>query len=57
MLLFSLFILGHVEIGNGYCRTDMMLVDTPIAMEYPCEYYPEILELEREIQRQSLPEA
>ena len=57
MLLFSLVILGHIEIGNGYCRTDMMIVDEPISIEYPCEYYQEFLDLEKEFNKNKLPEA
>jgi len=47
MLLMTLFIVGHMEIGNGICRTDMMINGDPIAMEYPCEYYSELKDLEK----------
>jgi hypothetical protein len=52
MLLVTMFIIGHMEIGGGYCRTDMMLYDNPITMEYPCEYYSTFLELEEELQKE-----
>lgn len=45
----SLFIVGHMEIGGGYCRTDLMIDKDPISMEYPCEYYSELLQLDESI--------
>jgi hypothetical protein len=48
MLLMTLFIVGHMEIGNGMCRTDMMMDNDPITMEYPCEYYSELRDLEKQ---------
>jgi hypothetical protein len=51
MLLTTLFIIGHMEIGGGFCRTDMLMFDNSITMEYPCEYYSEFLELDKEIQK------
>jgi len=47
MMLLTLFIVGHMEIGNGMCRTDMMMDNDPITMEYPCEYYSELKDLEK----------
>ena len=47
MLLMTLFIVGHMEIGNGMCRTDMLMDNDPITMEYPCEYYSELKDLEK----------
>jgi len=47
MLLMTLFIVGHMEIGNGMCRTDMMMDNDLITMEYPCEYYSELKDLEK----------
>ena len=47
MLLLNLFIVGHMEIGNGMCRTDMLMDNDPITMEYPCEYYSELKDLEK----------
>lgn len=49
MLLTTLFIIGHMQIGGGYCRTDMMMYDNAISMEYPCEYYSELSELDHNI--------
>jgi len=46
MLLTTLFIIGHMEIGGGYCRTDMMLYNNSVTMEYPCEYYSEFKDLD-----------
>ena len=45
----TLFIVGHMEIGGGYCRTDMMIDKDPVSMEYPCEYYSELRELDDRI--------
>ena len=47
MLLLTFFIIGHMEIGNGMCRTDMLIDKDPISMEYPCEYYSELRDLEK----------
>jgi hypothetical protein len=47
MLFLTMFIIGHMEIGNGICRTDLMMTDYPIAIEYPCEYYSELADLEK----------
>jgi len=47
MLLMTLFIIGHMELGNGMCRTDIMMDNDPITMEYPCEYYSELKDLEK----------
>jgi hypothetical protein len=47
MMLLTLFIVGHMEIGNGICRTEMMIYDEPVAMEYPCEYYSELKDLDK----------
>jgi len=49
MMLLTLFIVGHMEIGNGICRTEMMIYDEPVAMEYPCEYYSELKDLDKSI--------
>ena len=49
MMLLSLFIIGHMEIGGGYCRTDMIIHKDPVSMEYPCEYYSELSELDDRI--------
>jgi len=49
MMLLTLFIVGHMEIGNGYCRTEMMLQDDLISMEYPCEYYSELKDLDKQL--------
>jgi hypothetical protein len=46
MLLMSLFIIGHMEIGNGMCRTDFMIDKDPVSMEYPCEYYSELRDID-----------
>ena len=46
MLLTTLFIIGHMEIGGGDCRTDMMLYNNSVTMEYPCEYYSEFKDLD-----------
>ena len=46
MLLLNLFIVGHMEIGNGLCRTDLMLQDSPVSIEYPCEYYSELSDVD-----------
>ena len=43
----SLFIIGHIEIGGGYCRTDLMMDKEVITMEYPCEYYSELKQFEK----------
>ena len=48
-MLLTLFIVGHMEIGNGMCRTDLMLQDDQITMEYPCEYYSELKELDKQL--------
>jgi|DEB0MinimDraft_10_1074344.scaffolds.fasta_scaffold205014_1 hypothetical protein len=48
MFLTTLFIIGHMEIGNGVCRTDMMINKDPISMEYPCEYYSELHNLDKQ---------
>jgi hypothetical protein len=48
-MLLTLFIVGHMEIGNGYCRTEMMLQDDVISMEYPCEYYSELKDLDKQL--------
>jgi len=53
MMLLTFFIIGHMELGGGYCRTDMMLYDNAITMEYPCEYYSTFVELEEEIKREN----
>jgi len=42
-----MFIIGHLELGNGMCRTDIMMDNDPITMEYPCEYYSELKDLEK----------
>ena len=55
-MLISLFIIGHMEIGGGYCRSDMMMYDNIVTMEYPCEYYSELKDLDKEIQKM-IPEA
>lgn len=47
MLLMTLFIVGHMEIGGGYCRTDLKMDTDIITMEYPCEYYSELKDLEK----------
>jgi hypothetical protein len=52
MMFLTMFIVGHMEIGNGYCRTDVMLHNDPIAMEYPCEYYSELKDLDIKLQGQ-----
>jgi hypothetical protein len=52
MLLLTMFIVGHMEIGSGMCRTDMMIFDDPISMEYPCEYYSELKDLDIDFQGQ-----
>ena len=49
MLLITFFIVGHMEIGNGYCRTDMLLEDNAVTMEYPCEYYSELRDVDDRI--------
>ena len=49
MLLVTMFIIGHMEIGNGYCRTDMMLGNDVVTMEYPCEYYSELRDVDDRI--------
>jgi len=48
-MLVTLFIVGHMEIGNGMCRTDMMIDNEPVSMEYPCEYYSELKNLDKSI--------
>ena len=45
-MFLTMFIIGHMEIGGGYCRTDMMMNDNAISMEYPCEYYSELNQLD-----------
>ena len=52
MMFLTMFIVGHMEIGNGYCRTDVMLHNDPITMEYPCEYYSELKDLDIKLQGQ-----
>jgi hypothetical protein len=52
MMFLTMFIVGHMEIGNGYCRTDVMLYNDPITMEYPCEYYSELKDLDIKLQGQ-----
>jgi len=47
MVLLTFFIIGHMELGNGLCRTDMMMDNDPITMEYPCEYYSELKDFEK----------
>ena len=47
MLLMSLIIIGHMEIGNGICRTDLKLDKEVVTMEYPCELYPEFRDLDK----------
>jgi len=49
MTLLTLFIVGHMEIGNGICRTDLMMQDDQISIEYPCEYYSELKEVEKQL--------
>jgi len=46
MMLLTMFIIGHMEIGNGYCRTDMLVYDDPVSMEYPCKYYSELSDVD-----------
>ena len=48
-MLLTMFIIGHMEIGNGYCRTDMMLGNDAVTMEYPCEYYSELRDVDDRI--------
>ena len=50
MMLMTLFIIGHIEIGNGYCRTDLMLQDDQVTIEYPCKYYSELKDLDKQLQ-------
>jgi hypothetical protein len=45
-----MFIVGHMEIGDGVCRTDLMMIDKSIAIEYPCEYYSELKDLDKKLQ-------
>jgi len=52
MLLVTMFIIGHMEIGNGMCRTDMLIDKDPVSMEYPCEYYSELKDLDIKLQGQ-----
>jgi len=52
MMFLTMFIVGHMEIGNGYCSTDIMLYNDPITMEYPCEYYSELKDLDIKLQGQ-----
>ena len=52
MMFLTMFIVGHMEIGNGLCRTEMMIYDEPVAMEYPCEYYSELKDLDIKLQGQ-----
>ena len=47
MLLVTMFIIGHMEIGCGMCRTDFLIEKDPVSMEYPCEYYSELRDLEK----------
>jgi hypothetical protein len=49
MMLLTLFIVGHMEIGNGICRTDLMMQDDQISIEYPCEYYSELKDLDKKL--------
>jgi len=49
MLLLTMFIVGHMEIGEGMCRTDLMMIDKPLAIEYPCEYYSELRDLDKRL--------
>lgn len=52
MLLTTLFIVGHIEIGGGYCRTDLMLPNKVLTtMEYPCEYYGEFKDADEQIKK------
>jgi hypothetical protein len=44
-----MFIIGHMEIGNGICRTDMLIDSDAITMEYPCEYYSELKDLDKKL--------
>ena len=48
-MLLTLFIVGHMEIGNGVCRTDMLIDKDPVSMEYPCEYYSQLKNLESKL--------
>ena len=49
MMLLTMFIVGHMEIGNGICRTDLILQSNQISMEYPCEYYSELKDLDKQL--------
>ena len=49
MLLVTMFIIGHMEIGNGMCRTDILIDKEPVSMEYPCEYYSELRDVDYRI--------
>jgi|DEB0MinimDraft_10_1074344.scaffolds.fasta_scaffold38154_3 hypothetical protein len=49
MLLLNLFIVGNMEIGNDMCRTDLMMGREPIAIEYPCEYYSELSDIDKQL--------
>ena len=42
-----------MEIGGGYCRTDLKLDKDIVAMEYPCEYYSELKDLDSRIKEKS----
>ena len=45
-----MFIIGHMEIGGGFCRTDLLLPDNILTtMEYPCEYYEELKGLDEKL--------
>lgn len=47
MILATMFIIGHMEIGGGFCRTDLMLPNNVLTtMEYPCEYYSELKDVD-----------
>ena len=42
-----MFIIGHMEISNSMCRTDLIFQGDQITMEYPCEYYSELKEIDK----------
>jgi hypothetical protein len=44
-----MFIIGHMEIGNGVCRTDLLIENDQITMEYPCKYYSELKDLDKQL--------
>jgi len=52
MMFLTMFIIGHMEIGNGVCRTDMLIDKDPVSMEYPCKYYSELKDLDIKLQGQ-----